>query len=84
VSLGIFLEFLGFSSYFSWFKVFSRLFLELLMHWKIFQKKPLPIGLGRARGHDPTRSDPAASLQGHLAERVAERVCSATAAAPPS
>jgi hypothetical protein len=37
--LRIFLEFLGFSCYFSCFKVFSGLFLELLMHWKIFRKK---------------------------------------------
>jgi hypothetical protein len=61
--LRIFLDFLGFSCYFSCFKVFSGLFLELLMHWKIFRKKKkknYPIGLGRARGPDPTRSGPAA------------------------
>jgi hypothetical protein len=39
VSLGIFLDFLGFSDYFSCFKAFSGLFLELLMHSKIFRKR---------------------------------------------
>jgi hypothetical protein len=58
VSLGIFLEFLGFSDYFSCFKVFFGLFLELLMHWKIVGKKTYPTGLGRAREPDPIRSGP--------------------------
>jgi hypothetical protein len=39
LALGIFLEFLGFSDYFSCFNVFSGLFLEFRMHWKIFRKK---------------------------------------------
>jgi hypothetical protein len=43
-ALGIFLKFLRFSDYFSCFKVFSGLFLGLLMHWKNdFRKKINPI-----------------------------------------
>jgi hypothetical protein len=60
VSLGIFLGFLGFSDYFSCFKLFFGLFLKLLMHWKLFRKKTYPIGLDRAPGPDPTCSGPAA------------------------
>jgi hypothetical protein len=60
LALGIFLEFLGFSDYFSCFKVFSELFLELLLHTKCFGKKekkrkPILFLTGRARRLEPVR-----------------------------
>jgi hypothetical protein len=51
---GNFLEFLGFSDYFSCFKVFSKLFLELLMHWKVFRKKRKTLLSLTGRAHGPT------------------------------
>jgi hypothetical protein len=39
MSLGIFLEFLGFSEYFSCLKTLSSIFLEFVLHWKYLGKK---------------------------------------------
>jgi hypothetical protein len=59
VSLGIFGEFLGFSDYFSCFKVFSGLFLELLMHWKIISETKNLSFPTWAEPEGPTQSTPA-------------------------
>jgi hypothetical protein len=73
VSLGIFREFLGFSYYFSCFKVFSGLFLELLMHWKIISEKKQNLSF-------PTWAEPEGPIQSIPAQPPGPQGPSATQA----
>jgi hypothetical protein len=71
VSLGIFLKVLGFSEYFSCLKTLSSIFLEFVCTENISEtKKSYALGLGRARGPDPTRSGPAWPAKAHRPEKA--------------
>jgi hypothetical protein len=91
LSLGIFLEFLGFSDYFSCFKVFSELFLELRMHWEIFRKKKKKTYLSdwaepaaQPNPPAPARSGPAANPARPICQSEAEPAMVAAAPGNPA